>query len=138
MRGLCLLTSKPLVYAANVAEDDLADPSANTHVQQLRAKAEAEGSGVVVVSAQVRRQRRWGGRAEVHGCCAACVGQWALRQASRRARCAVQSHVCRPPQPADEAQLSWLDKRTLLLRLNADATHSNLPHHPSLPRSRRS
>jgi ribosome-binding ATPase YchF (GTP1/OBG family) len=43
-----------MVYAANVAEDDLAAPDANKHVVALRQKAEEEGSGVVVVSAQVR------------------------------------------------------------------------------------
>ena len=33
MRGLYLLTAKPMVYAANVAEEDLAQPDANKHVQ---------------------------------------------------------------------------------------------------------
>lgn len=33
VKGLCLLTSKPMVYAANVAEDDLASPEENKYVQ---------------------------------------------------------------------------------------------------------
>lgn len=34
VRGLCLLTLKPLIYAGNVAETDLADDGAsNEHVQ---------------------------------------------------------------------------------------------------------
>lgn len=33
VRGLCLLTAKPMVYAANVAEDDLASPEDNKYVQ---------------------------------------------------------------------------------------------------------
>jgi obg-like ATPase 1 len=33
VRQLQLLTMKPQIYAANVAEDELADPSANVHVQ---------------------------------------------------------------------------------------------------------
>lgn len=33
VRGLQLLTMKPLTYAANVSEDDLADASGNVHVQ---------------------------------------------------------------------------------------------------------
>lgn len=33
VKGLCLLTSKPMVYAANVAEDDLAAPEENKYVQ---------------------------------------------------------------------------------------------------------
>ena len=53
MRGLYLLTAKPMVYAANVAEDDLAAPDSNAYVTALRDKAAEEGSGVVVVSAQV-------------------------------------------------------------------------------------
>ncbi|KAI3431445.1 hypothetical protein D9Q98_004497 [Chlorella vulgaris] len=56
VRGLYLLTAKPMVYAANVAEDDLAAPDANKHVVALRQKAEEEGSGVVVVSAQVEAE----------------------------------------------------------------------------------
>lgn len=56
VRGLYLLTAKPMVYAANVAEDDLAEPDANKYVQALKKKAEEEGSGVVVVSAQVEAE----------------------------------------------------------------------------------
>ncbi|KAI7843618.1 hypothetical protein COHA_002858 [Chlorella ohadii] len=56
VKGLCLLTAKPMVYAANVAEDDLASPADNKYVQQLQAKAAEEGSGVVVVSAQVEAE----------------------------------------------------------------------------------
>ena len=55
VKGLCLLTMKPMIYAANVAEEDLADHGAtNSHVQALRAKAAGENCDVVVVSAQVR------------------------------------------------------------------------------------
>ena len=52
--GLQLLTAKPLIYAANVNEDELADQGAkNKHVVALKALADAEGARVVVVSAQV-------------------------------------------------------------------------------------
>ena len=55
MRGLYLLTAKPVTYAANVAEADLADMGAtNPHVKLLREKAAEEGREVVIVSAQVR------------------------------------------------------------------------------------
>lgn len=54
VKHLCLLTAKPLIYAANVAEEDLADPSGNTHVAAVRQVAQAQGAEVVVVSAQVR------------------------------------------------------------------------------------
>lgn len=57
VRPLCLLTSKPLTYAANVAESDLADSGAsNRHVAALRAKAQADGCELVVVSAQVESE----------------------------------------------------------------------------------
>lgn len=54
--GLQLLTSKPLIYAANVSEDELADPDSNVHVQALRVAAKAENAPVVVVSAQVESE----------------------------------------------------------------------------------
>lgn len=52
LRGLQLplLTGKPLVYAANVSEDDLA--RGNEMVDQVREHAAKSGDGVVVVSAQ--------------------------------------------------------------------------------------
>lgn len=54
VRGLFLLTMKPVTYAANVNEADLADQgSGNLHVAALRTKAEQEGRQVVIVSAQV-------------------------------------------------------------------------------------
>ena len=54
VRGLQLLTMKPMIYAANVNEGDLADQGAsNTFVQALRAKAAAENCEVIIVSAQV-------------------------------------------------------------------------------------
>jgi len=58
VRGLYLLTAKPVTYAANVAEADLADMGAtNAHVKALRGKAAEEGREVVIVSAQVRAAR---------------------------------------------------------------------------------
>lgn len=57
VKGLGLLTLKPLIYAANVTEDDLADQGANNkHVQALRKRAAEEGVSVVVVSARVEAE----------------------------------------------------------------------------------
>jgi GTP-binding protein YchF len=57
VRGLYLLTAKPMVYAANVSEEDLAGGAeGNKYVAALRGKAEEEGSDVVVVSAQVEAE----------------------------------------------------------------------------------
>ena len=57
IRPLYLLTMKPMIYAANVAEDDLADlGAANKHVQTMRNKIAKDGCELIIVSAQVRRQ----------------------------------------------------------------------------------
>ena len=54
LRPLGLLTAKPVIYATNVAEDDLA--SGNAFVEQVRGLAEREGAGTVTISAQVEAE----------------------------------------------------------------------------------
>ncbi len=54
IKGLGLLTRKKVIYAANVAETELA--TGNDWVEQVRQVAKAEGAGVVVVSAQVEAE----------------------------------------------------------------------------------
>lgn len=55
--SMTLLTSKPVIYAANVSEDDLADDGANNpHVAAVRKIAAEEGSGVFVVCAQIEQE----------------------------------------------------------------------------------
>ena len=49
-----LLTGKPIIYGANVSEDDLA--TGNEWVEQVGAIAEAEDAKVVIVSAQVESE----------------------------------------------------------------------------------
>jgi obg-like ATPase 1 len=57
VKVLCLLTAKPMIYAANVSEDDLGTQGAdNVHVQALKKKAAEENSDVVVISAQVEAE----------------------------------------------------------------------------------
>lgn len=52
-----LLTAKPVIYAANVSEDDLADDGAsNSFVQSVRDYAAGEGSEVFVVCAQIEEE----------------------------------------------------------------------------------
>lgn len=46
-----LITTKPVIYVANVGEDDLL--SDNEHVQKVREYAEREGAQVVKISAQI-------------------------------------------------------------------------------------
>ncbi|MBN9501584.1 MAG: redox-regulated ATPase YchF [Armatimonadetes bacterium 55-13] len=54
IKGLGLLTLKPVIYAANVSEDDLA--TGNPFVEKVKAIAAAEGAQVIVISAQVESE----------------------------------------------------------------------------------
>lgn len=52
-----LLTAKPVIYAANVGEDDLANDGAdNPHVAAVRTQAAAENSEVFVICAQIEQE----------------------------------------------------------------------------------
>lgn len=52
-----LLTAKPVIYAANVSEDDLADDAAdNPMVNEVRELARKEGSQVFVICAQIEQE----------------------------------------------------------------------------------
>ena len=52
-----LLTAKPVIYAANVSEDDLADDGAgNEQVAKVREYAKGEGSEVFVICAQIEQE----------------------------------------------------------------------------------
>ncbi len=54
---LNMLTGKPVIFAANVSEDDLADDGASTPmVQQVRDYAKEDGSQVFVISAQIEQE----------------------------------------------------------------------------------
>ena len=56
-RELNLLTAKPVIYAANVAEDDLADDGAsNPHVAAVRELAKEKNSEVFVISAEIEAE----------------------------------------------------------------------------------
>ncbi|GER53731.1 GTP-binding protein-related [Striga asiatica] len=56
VRHLCLLTMKPVIYVANVAESDLAEPESNSHVKEVMNLASELQSGMVTVSAQVEAE----------------------------------------------------------------------------------
>ncbi len=52
-----LLTAKPVIYAANVAEDDLSDDgNSNENVKKVREYAKKEGSEVFVISAAIEQE----------------------------------------------------------------------------------
>lgn len=57
LQSLHLITKKPVLYAANVAEHELADNGASSkHVQKVLEIAEKENSKVVVVSAKIEEE----------------------------------------------------------------------------------
>jgi len=56
VKGLHLLTIKPVLYVANVGEDEVADPSANDYVQKVREFAAAEQAEVIVVCAKIEEE----------------------------------------------------------------------------------
>ncbi|MDO4518257.1 MAG: redox-regulated ATPase YchF [Bacillota bacterium] len=57
LKSLDLLTNKPVIYAANVSEEDAADGKEdNDYVKAVREFAESEGSEVVVISAKVEAE----------------------------------------------------------------------------------
>ena len=51
-----LLSYKPIIYVANVAEDDAADDSNNEYVKAVRDFAEGEGAEVVVICAEIEQE----------------------------------------------------------------------------------
>src|SRR5699024_7390224 len=53
---LHLLTSKPVLYVANVGEDEVANANENEHIQKVRSFADAENAEVIVVCANVEEE----------------------------------------------------------------------------------
>jgi len=53
---LFLLTSKPVLYAANISEDDLASDSPNPFIEEPRQIAQKEGSEVLVICARIEEE----------------------------------------------------------------------------------
>lgn len=56
VKSLDLLTYKPVIYAANVSEDMVAEGADNEYVAQVREYAEKEGSEVVVLCAKLEAE----------------------------------------------------------------------------------
>jgi len=56
VKGLHLLTSKPILYVANVSEDDANDPDSNEHVQKVKEYAEKENAEVIGVCAKIEEE----------------------------------------------------------------------------------
>lgn len=56
VKSLFLLTTKPILYVANVAEDEVSDADSNDYVKQVRDFASTENSQVIVVSARAEEE----------------------------------------------------------------------------------
>lgn len=56
VRNLFLLTRKPVLYVANVSEEDVSSPDDNKYVQQVREFASSENSEVIVVCARAEEE----------------------------------------------------------------------------------
>ncbi|MFZ3590502.1 redox-regulated ATPase YchF [Bacillus sp. DJP31] len=56
VKGLHLLTIKPVLYVANVGEDDVVNPSENPYVQKVRDFAEKENAQVIVICARIEEE----------------------------------------------------------------------------------
>ena len=55
-KALHLLTIKPVLYVANVGEDDVADPSGNQYVQTVKEYAAKDGAEVIVICASIESE----------------------------------------------------------------------------------
>ena len=56
IKDLNLMTLKPIIFIANVSEEEVADPDTNPHVQAVKKYAAEEGAEVVAVSAKVESE----------------------------------------------------------------------------------
>ncbi|MEO0508921.1 MAG: redox-regulated ATPase YchF [Verrucomicrobiota bacterium] len=57
LKRLCLLSAKRVLYACNVAESDLADPTGNEYVSKVETFArEHHGAGICIISAAVEAE----------------------------------------------------------------------------------
>lgn len=54
LRDLCLLTTKPVLYVANVSEEDVAD--GNAFVERLQNAAREEGASVVTIAGAIEQE----------------------------------------------------------------------------------
>lgn len=56
MKGLFLLTTKPVLYVANVSEDEVGDADNIEYVKQIRDFAATEKAEVAVISARIEEE----------------------------------------------------------------------------------
>ena len=56
VKSFFLLTTKPVLYVANVSEDEVSDAENNAYVKQVRAFATSENAQVIVISARAEEE----------------------------------------------------------------------------------
>ena len=56
VKSIGLLSFKPIIYAANVSEDDIANKNENQYVKMVRDFAQTENSDVVVICAKIEAE----------------------------------------------------------------------------------
>ncbi|GAB3797832.1 redox-regulated ATPase YchF [Virgibacillus kimchii] len=56
VKGLHLLTSKPMLYVANVSEDEVAKPDDNAFVQKVKDYAAKEDAEVIIICAKIEEE----------------------------------------------------------------------------------
>lgn len=56
VKNFALLTLKPMIYVANMAEDEIGDPENNANYQKVKAYAEAENNLVIPISAKIEEE----------------------------------------------------------------------------------
>ena len=56
VKQLHLLTSKPVLYAANISENEVSDPDTNEYVKRVRAFASEENAEVIVICASIEKE----------------------------------------------------------------------------------
>lgn len=56
VKGLHLLTAKPMLYVANVSEDEIANPEVNENVKKVQAYAAEENSEVIIICAKIEAE----------------------------------------------------------------------------------
>jgi ribosome-binding ATPase len=56
VKGLHLLTIKPVLYVANVSEEDVANPADNVYVQKVREFAAQDNAEVIVICAKIESE----------------------------------------------------------------------------------
>ena len=56
VKTLGLLSYKPIIYVANVADDEVADSDSNPYVKQVRELAASEGAEAVVICAEIEAE----------------------------------------------------------------------------------